>query len=188
MSDMTVAQAQEDMRQAYLSGAPGVLVSGLVWLAAGGVAVFVSDRSAVLALLAGGALIHPLGVLVERALGRSGTHTVGNPLARLAGETTVSLLVGLVIAFAVSTVRLEWFFPTVLLVIGARYLAFQTLYGVRTYWACGATLCAVGFGLGVLAAPVAVGAFAGAAVELVTAAALFRQARRGHADEAALQP
>ena len=178
MNDVTVAQAQADMRRGYLFGAPGVLVSGLVWLVAGGVAVFVADRAAVLSLLVGGALIHPLGVLVEKALGRPGTHTAGNPLARLAGETTVSLLVGLVIAFAVSTVRLEWFFPAVLLVIGGRYLAFQTLYGVRTYWVCGGVLCVAGLGLGLLAAPVAVGAFTGGAVEVVTAAVLFVQARR----------
>ena len=183
---MTLAEAQADMRRGYLLGAPGVLVSGLVWLAAGGVAVLVSDRAAVLALLAGGALIHPLGVLVERALGRSGAHTAGNPLARLAGETTVSLLVGLVIAFAVSTIRVEWFFPTVLLVIGARYLAFQTLYGLKTYWACGGALCAVGFGLGALLAPVAVAAFAGAAVELVTAGVLLSRVERDHpGDDAA---
>ena len=175
---MTVAQAQADMRRGYLFGAPGVLVSGLVWLVAGGVAIVVGDRAAVLTLLVGGALIHPLGTLVEKALGRTGTHTKGNPLASLAGETTVVLLAGLVIALAVSTVRVEWFFPTVLLVIGGRYLAFQTLYGVRTYWACGATLCAAGVGLGVLAAPVSAGAFAGAAIEVVTAAVLFAQARR----------
>lgn len=185
MDDMTVTQAQADMRHGYLLGAPGVLVSGLVWLVAGGVAVLVADRTAILTLLVGGALIHPLSGLVGKALGRSGSHTSGNPLAALAGETTVALLVGLVIAFAVSTVRVEWFFPTVLLVIGARYLAFQTLYGVRTYWACGGALCAAGLGLGVLVAPVAAGAFTGAAVELVTAAVLFAQARREETGEPA---
>ena len=178
MNDPTLSNAQADMRHGYANGAPGVLVSGLVWLVAGGVALLVSDRASVLALLAGGALIHPLGVMAEKLLGHAGAHTPGNPLARLAGETTVSLLVGLVIAFAVSTIRIEWFFPTMLLVIGARYLAFQTLYGLRTYWACGAALCAAGLGLGMAGAPVAAGAFAGSAIELVTAAALFRQVQR----------
>lgn len=178
MTDPTLAQAQTDMRRAYAHGAPGVLVSGLVWLVAGGVALLVSDRASVLALLAGGALIHPLGVVAEKLLGRTGAHTPGNPLARLAGETTVSLLVGLVIAFAVSTVRVEWFFPTVLLVIGARYLAFQTLYGLRTYWLCGATLCAAGLALGVIGGPTFAGAFAGSAIELAAGAVLLGQARR----------
>jgi uncharacterized membrane protein len=45
------------MRQGYFRGAPGILVSGSVWLAAALVAVFVSERASVLALLAGGAVI-----------------------------------------------------------------------------------------------------------------------------------
>lgn len=80
-----------------------------------------------------------------------------------------------------STVRLEWFFPAVLLVIGGRYLTFQTLYGLRAYWACGAALCAAGLALGIVGAPVAVGAFAGGAVELVTAAVPLGRARRQNA-------
>ncbi len=175
---MTLAQAQLDMRRGYLFGAPGVLVSGVVWLVAGGVALFVSASSSVLALWVGGALIHPLSTLLARLVGWPGSHTPGNPLARLAGENTVLLILGLILGTAVSTVRLEWFFPAVLLIIGGRYLTFQTLYGVRTYWVCGAGLCAVGLGLGVMGAPVFAGALTGAAVELVTAAVLFRQARR----------
>jgi hypothetical protein len=51
MTESTFQAAQADMRQAYFSGAPGVLVSGLVWLTAGIVAVFGSEKSAVLTLL-----------------------------------------------------------------------------------------------------------------------------------------
>lgn len=178
MSELTIPEAQADMRRAYLSGAPGVLVSGLVWLVAGGVAVLHSERAAVLALLFGGAVIHPLSVVLTRILGRSGKHSAENALASLAAEGTFWLLAGCAIAYGMHVLRIEWFFPAMLLVIGGRYLTFQTLYGLRAYWACGAVLCMAGLALALARAPAATGAFAGALIEIGFAAALFLQARR----------
>lgn len=181
MAPLSFQDAQSDMRQAYLSGAPGVLVSGLVWLVAAAVAGGHSERAAVLALLVGGAFIHPLAVLLTRALGGSGRHAAGNPLARLAGEGTFWLLAGCAVAYGLHVLRIEWFFPAMLLTIGGRYLTFQTLYGLRLYWVCGALLGLCGLGLALLRAPVVTGALAGAAIELVLAAVLFGQARRAAA-------
>ena len=178
MTDPTFAAAQADMRHGYLDGAPGVLVSGLVWLVAGVVAAAQSDTAGVWALLGGGALIYPLSLVLTKALGRPGAHAEGNPLGRLAGETTVVLFAGLLVAVAVSVLRVAWFFPTMLLVIGGRYLMFQTVYGLRAYWALGAALCAAGVALGVLLAPPFAGALAGAAIELVAGTALWLRSRR----------
>jgi hypothetical protein len=36
--------------------------------------------------------------------------------------------------------NLSWFFPAMLMVIGGRYLSFAVVYGLRTYWALGASL------------------------------------------------
>ena len=182
MTGTTFAQAQFDMRQGYFCGAPGILVSGLVWLAAALVAVFVSERASVLALLAGGVVIHPVSVLVAKLLGRSGKHTPGNPLGSLAIEGTFWLLAGIVIAYGMHALRLEWFFPAMLLLIGGRYLTFQTLYGLRVYWICGAALCVVGLALALLRAPAPISAFTGAVIELGFAAFVFMRAPR---DEAA---
>lgn len=178
MSDLTIREAQADMRRAYLSGAPGVLVSGVVWLVAGVVAALHSERAAVLALLVGGAAIHPLAVVLTRLLGGGGKHSDGNGLGRLAAESTFWLLAGCAVAYGMHVLRIEWFFPAMLLVIGGRYFTFQTLYGLRVYWVCGAVLCAAGLGLALVHAPAVTGAFAGACIELVFAAVLFIQARR----------
>lgn len=178
MTTFTIQQAQADMRRGYFLGAPGVLVSGLVWLVAGLVAALHTERAAVLALLFGGGLIHPLSVLLNRLLGRSGKHSTGNVLGGLAAEGTFWLLAGCAIAYGVSVLRIEWFFPAMLLVIGGRYFTFQTLYGLRSYWACGALLCFTGLALALARMPVAVGAFAGAAVEIAFSAVLFAQSKR----------
>lgn len=178
MSELTFPQAQANMRDGYLCGAPGVLVSGVVWLVAGAVAVGISGNAAVWALLIGGALIHPLSVVLNKMLGRPGAHAAGNPLARLAAEGTFWLLAGIAIAYALHVLRLEWFFPAMLLLIGGRYLTFQTLYGLRVYWVLGAVLCAVGLALGLARVAPHVAALAGGALELIFAGFIFRQSRR----------
>lgn len=113
-----------------------------------------------------------------RILGRAGAHDAGNPLGTLATEGTLWMLAGIAIAYGVSVLRIEWFFPAMLLVIGGRYLTFQTLYGLRIYWICGAVLCAAGLGLGLVRAPVHLSALSGAGIEVVTALILFARARR----------
>jgi len=176
MPEFTFPQAQASMRSGYLSGAPGVLVSGCVWLAAGIVAASGSPSAAVLTLLAGGVLIYPASVALCKVLGRSGTHEPGNPLGVLAVEGTMWLLAGIAVAYAMHVLRLEWFFPAMLLAIGGRYLTFQTLYGLRIYWLCGGLLCSAGLVLGLFHAPAHACAFSGAAIELVFAAAVFARA------------
>lgn len=179
MSELTFSQAQSNMRQGYLLGAPGVLVSGLVWLVAGAVSLAVSDRAAVYALLIGGAVIHPIGVVVAKLLGAPGQHGKGNPLGGLAAEGTFWLLAGIAIAYGMHVLRLEWFFPAMLLLIGGRYLTFQTVYGLRSYWVLGGALCALGIGLALARVPVPVSAFAGGIVEVLFAGWLFSRAKRG---------
>ncbi|BAH37100.1 MAG TPA: hypothetical protein DGD08_16830 [Gemmatimonas aurantiaca] len=178
MSDTSFAVAQADMRHGYLHGAPGVLVSGLVWLTAALIGVVRSDTAAVYALLVGGMLIHPLSVLLTKTLRRPGAHTKGNPLGTLAMEGTFWLLAGIAIAWGMHVVRLQWFFPTMLLLIGGRYLTFRTLYGLRVYWVLGASLGVAGLLLAVLLVRPSWAAFTGAGIELAFAAVLFAQASK----------
>lgn len=175
---MSVAEAQHNMRFSYLSGAPGIFASALAWCAAGVVALQLTPEKAVLALFAGGMLIHPVAVLLAKALGRPGAHAKGNPLGALAMESTVLMLLCLPITYAVSRYQLAWFFPAMLLVIGGRYLTFATLFGMRIYWALGAALVAAAYVLVTLKAPPATGAFAGALVEMTFAAIIFIGAKR----------
>lgn len=168
-----MADAQRDMRYAYHDGAPGALVSGAVWLAAGLVAASGSPQRAVWALFIGGMFIHPLAILLNKMLGRPGSHTPGNPLGSLALEGTIWMLLSLPLAYAVSAMKIEWFFPAMLFVIGGRYLTFATIYGRRIYWAFGAVLAMAGYALGSINASPQLGAFAGALIEGVFASFLF---------------
>jgi len=174
---MTIEQAQADMRHAYFGGAAGIAISGLAWLIAAGTA-FVAPAFALIALFIGGMFIHPGAMLLSRLLGRRGTHAKGNPLAQLAVESTIWLLLAIGVAFLASMQRAEWFFIAMMLTIAGRYFTFATLYGIRLYWACGATLAVGAFALAGLNAPTTTITLTGGLVEIVFAAVVFNRERR----------
>ncbi len=174
----TIAGAQHEMRFAYYGGAPGMLTSAIVWLTAGIVSVVMSPDHAVWTLFIGGMLIHPASRLLLKALGRSGKHHPGNPLGSLALATTFWMILMLPLAYGVSRLRIEWFFPAMLFIIGGRYLTFSTLFGTWIYWFCGTALVLTGLALARANASPGFGAFAGAAIEGGFAPAIFVTTRR----------
>ena len=174
---MDIRDAQHDMRDAYFNGAPGLLASGTVWLVAAVVAWTQSTPAGVLTLFFGGMLIHPAAIVLEKMLGRSGKHRPDNPLAGLALESTILMLFAIPVAYAAFLHRPSWFFCAMLLIIGGRYLVFNTLYGLRTYWLCGAALAAAGFASAVIDAPAPLIALTGALIEYLFAAILYTSGR-----------
>lgn len=179
--EMTVSQAQSDMRRGYYSGAAGILASALAWCVSAGTAVMVSPERAIWVLLVGGALIHPVGVMICRLLGAPGSHAKGNPLGLLAGASTFWLIFSLPLAYGLGLQEPAWFFAAMLLVIGGRYLVFGTLFGMRLYWALGLALAAAGFALAWVGAAAVVVVAAGAAIEAVFGVACVAQHRGGRA-------
>ena len=167
LMDFTILEAQVDMRRGYFSGAPGILASALAWSVAACIAVFVSPQMAILALLVGGMLIHPVGLLFCKMLGAQGSHSKGNPLGELAGASTFWLIFSLPLAYGLGLQNAGWFFLAMLLVIGGRYLVFATLYGMRLYWGLGLALAAAGFALGPMLVPASVSVIVGAVLETV---------------------
>ncbi|MEM6806690.1 MAG: hypothetical protein AAF696_35140 [Bacteroidota bacterium] len=128
---MNIQDAQKDMRQAYLGGGPGILISALVWLGAGTTSLFSTAQISLIVFFLGGMLIYPLGLLLSKVLGASGKHQKDNPLGALAMESTFLLFIGLFISYVVFQVQPEWFFSIMLLIIGGRYLIFASIYGNR---------------------------------------------------------
>ena len=166
------------MRDAYYGGATGAVTSASVWLAAAVVAAFGTSTAAILTLVFGGMLIFPLSVLLCKAIGRSGKHSSENPLASLAIEGTIWMILAILIAIAVAFYSTPLFFPAMLLVIGGRYLTFATLYGMKIYWAFGASLALAAFPIAALEAPVFVGALAGAVIEYAYGAVIILRVGR----------
>ena len=174
----SIADAQQDMRDAYYGGAPGVITSGTAWLIAGLVSFIISPKAGILTLIFGGMLIFPVSVVFCKLIGVPGKHKKGNPLAPLAIEGTLWMLISIPVAVGAALYRIEWFFPAMLFVIAGRYLTFSTLYGRRLYWIFAVTLVISGWILLGTNAPAFSGAFTGAIMEYCFGVAIFVAYRR----------
>ncbi len=174
---MKFEDAQQDMSYSYFGGGTGVLVSGLVWCIAGLVALLYSNQSSMLALFFGGMFIHPLAMLLSKILKRTGSHDPKNPLGKLALESTIIIFVGLFLAFYVAKLQVNWFYPIMLMIIGVRYLVFNTIYGTKIYWVLGALLMFSGMLCILLDANFVIGAFIGGATEIVFSLVIFNQSK-----------
>lgn len=168
-----IADAQQDMREAYHGGATGAVCSASAWLTAALVATFANPKAGILTLIFSGMLIFPASVLLSKIIGRSGKHSKDNPLAPLAIQGTIWMLISIPVAIGVAFYKVEWFFPAMLLVIGGRYLTFATLYGMKIYWAFGVTLAISAWPLVAFDLPVFAGAYTGAFIEYLYGIAIF---------------
>lgn len=174
---MEFKASQKDMNLSYYGGATGVLASGIIWLIAGIIGIVFSNTASMLTLYVGGTLIFPLSVLISKVLGRKGKHADDNVLRHLAIEGLGILFVGLFLAYCITLFNEALFYPIMLLMIGVRYLTFQTLYGLKAYWFLGGTLIIAGFLSTTLSAPFIVGAFTGGIVEVLFSLIIFKQSK-----------
>src|SRR3954454_7593537 len=81
---MLVRDAQREVRRVYLGGLVGNAVSGALWLASAGFAVWYSRRAAIVLLVVGGFFIYPVLSLVLRVLRRPASLSSANPFRFLA--------------------------------------------------------------------------------------------------------
>lgn len=141
---MSTAQAQAEVRKAFVGGGPGAVVSALVWFAAAATLSQTSLPTAFTVLFFGGMIIFPLSSAVCRlGFGRSAS-VKGNPLGLVALESTISMIAGLIAAWLLLASRPNVVIPVAALAVGAHYFAFKTAYGDRTFWALGAMLTLLG--------------------------------------------
>ncbi len=161
------------MRESYYGGGPGVIASGLVWLASGIVAWKGEAMTSMLVFFVGGMLIHPIGIMLSKLIGRSGKHEKGNPLSTLALESTILIFIGLFIAYTVFHSVGDWFYVIMAMIIGSRYLLFQSMYGMKIYWLLGALFILIGFKGIFLAEPFHYPAISGGVMELLIAIVIF---------------
>lgn len=175
--DKTAAQA--DLRRAHINGAPGVLVSGLIWLATGLLWYLGGPREAFIFLFFGGMAIAPLAALLTRFGFKAPAATIGKPLEKIALVTVPIILAGFFIAWRWFGMASAQAIPIVAIAIGLRYLTFKAMFGTGTFLMLGAAFVLIG-----AAALLVSSNLAGAAalllglVELAFFAALYRAWRR----------
>ena len=181
---MNISNAQREIRLRFHGGFYGQLVSGVLWLVSGCLAVTLGVKGAIIALVFGGFMIFPA---TESLVRLSGTKklTEANSLRYLGMQVAFVLPFSMLLLVPVTLYRANLFYPAMMILLGAYYIPFVFLYGMRLF----AFLAAILIGGGVCLAMFGTGTFStgawGTGLVLVLFAFLGRQcARSDRAPEA----
>lgn len=147
---MEIQAAQRETRRVFLGGSVGQAVSGLIWLISAALGTWASERSAILMLAVGGAFIFPLTQLALRLMGRPSSLRRENPFNGLAMQVAFIVPLCLPVIGAATLYNTNWFYPAFMVVVGAHYLPFIFLYGMRLYAVLAAALLGGGVAAGML--------------------------------------
>jgi hypothetical protein len=152
---MLVQDAQREVRTVFIGGFWGQLVSSIIWLASAALGCWATPRAAILTLVFGGFFIFPVTQLLLRIAGGPASVTKGNPLGNLGMQIAFTLPMSMLLLIPVTQFRLNLFYPALTILLGAHYLPFVFLYGMRMF----TPLCAILVGSGVAIAHYFPGSF-----------------------------
>lgn len=141
---MLISEAQQDLRRAYVGGGPGVLTSGVVWVAAAWTQHAHGIGAGFVVLFLGGMLIFPLSKLACRFAFRRANESAGNPFGMTVLEGTIAMIGGLFAAWLFIGPKPELVFPLAAIAVGTHYFVFKTVYGDRSFWLLAAIVTAIG--------------------------------------------
>jgi hypothetical protein len=141
---MLVQDAQREVRTVFVGGFWGQLVSSIIWLTSAALATWVSPRAAIWTAVAAGFFIYPLTKLMLRLSGRRTATSPDNPLGMLGMQIALAGAFSLLLLVPAANLRLTLFYPALMVLIGAHYLPFTFLYGMRTFIALSAALLGSG--------------------------------------------
>lgn len=153
MNYLDIVTAQSELRQSYMHGGPGTVVSGIIWLIAGiSVGVFGVPVGFVV-LFFGGMLIFPITTLIVRGFLRRAAPAKENPGGITVVETIFPMIGGLFCAWLILPHRPDLVFPIAAIAVGSHYFGFRTAYGDTTFWVLGSAMCLTGVAGVFVAAP-----------------------------------
>ena len=128
------------MRSRFVGGFYGQLVSGILWIVSASLATWSSPRASITTLVVGGFFIFPLTELLVRIGGTKQSLSADNSLRELGMQVAFVLPASMPLLGPVGLYRLNWFYPAMMILLGAHYLPFMFLYGMRTFAALAAML------------------------------------------------
>jgi hypothetical protein len=130
---MDIADAQREIRTRFVGGFYGQAVSGLLWLISASLATWSTPRSAITTLVAGGFFIFLATELLVRVVGGKGPLSAPNSLGHLGMQVAFVLPLSMPLLVPVGQFRLNLFYPAMMILLGAHYLPFVFLYGMRMF-------------------------------------------------------
>ena len=144
---MEIKACQRELRSAFLGGFAGQLVSGLIWLGAAAAGEWLQPRWGMAVLFFGSMLIFPLTQATLRLLGHPAKVSPENGLWGLGAQTAFTVPINFLLVGAAALYNPNCFFPAAMIVVGAHYLPFITLYGMKMFGILAGLLVLGGAGL-----------------------------------------
>ena len=141
---MDVQVAQREVRSVYVGGFWGQLVSSVIWLVSAALGAWVTPKASILTVVIGGFFIFPLTQLMLRLSGRRASVSRENPFHSLGMQVAFVLPFSMLLLVPVGHYDLNLFFPALMVLVGAHYLPFASLYGMRMFLFLAGTLIAMG--------------------------------------------
>jgi hypothetical protein len=130
---MNIQDAQREVRSVYIGGFVGQLVSSAIWLASAALGTWVTPKASILTVVIGGFFIFALTQMLLRLSGRRASVSRENLFNSLGKQVAFVLPFSMLLLVPVGQLRLNWFFPALMILVGAHYLPFATLYGMRMF-------------------------------------------------------
>jgi hypothetical protein len=157
---MELAQAQKDVRDTFLGGFAGQLVSAVLWGISAAACTWHSLHLGAVIIVLGGVLIFPLTQLLLRCLRHAYALPKGHPMNALAIQVAFTLPLTLPVVIGTAALRPAWFYPALMIMLGAHYLPFVFLYGMWQFAGLCAVLVTSGVAIGLyLPEPISLGAW-----------------------------
>lgn len=157
---MEFAQAQKDVRDTFLGGFAGQLVSAVLWGTSAAACTWYSFHLGEIVLVLGGFLIFPVTQLLLRSMGHAYALPKGHPMNALGIQVAFTLPLTLPVVIGIAALRPPWFYPAFMITLGAHYLPFVFMYGMWQFAGLCATLVASGVVIGMyLPTPLSLGAW-----------------------------
>jgi hypothetical protein len=172
---MEIINAQKDVRETFMGGFAGQLVSAVVWSASGAACTFHSLRLGELVLIFGGFFIFPLTQLLLRSIGHAYALPKGHPMNALGMQVAFTLPLTLPLVIGIAALHPAWFYPAFMITLGVHYLPFIFMYGMWQFGVLSASLIVSGLAIGMyVPTPVSLGGWL-TAVLLFTFALVARR-------------
>src|SRR5271154_756407 len=141
---MDIQDAQREVRSVYIGGFWGQLVSSVIWLASAALGTWVSPKASILTAIIAGFFIFPLTLMLLRLSRGRASLSKENTFNSLGMQVALVLPFSMLLLVPVGFYNLNWFFPALMVLLGAHYLPFATLYGMRMFLVLAGILMASG--------------------------------------------
>ena len=145
---MSIVEAQREIRSVFFGGFVGQIVAGMIWALSAAISTWGVPGFGMAVLFFVSMLLFPLTQFILKLIGRTAKLSAENTLGQLATQIAFTVPIGFVLVGAATLYRQNWFYPASMVVVGAHYLPFIFLYGMRQFGLLAGALVIAGIGIG----------------------------------------